>query len=66
MQFYKIGDLVEVNGNFYRVVAELPDGRNIATPLTEKEYLELQEIMLGCKRPYAIALPYFEYEIDEY
>lgn len=66
MQFYEIGDLVEVEGNFYRVIAKLDDGRNIATPLTEKEYEELRDIMAGMKRPYAIALPYFEYEIDEY
>lgn len=66
MQHYEIGDLVEIEGNLYRVIAKLEDGRNIAIPLSDKEFLEIQEIMLGCKRPYAVPLPYFEYEIDEY
>ena len=66
MQYYKIGDLVAIEGQFYRVVAELEDGRNIAIPLPEKDYLELQEILAGCKKPYAVAIPYFEYEMDEY
>lgn len=66
MQFYEIGDLISINGGYYRVVAKLKDGRNIATPLSEKEYEELKTILNGKKRAYGIPLPYFDYEMDEY
>ena len=66
MQFYEIGDLVSIEGGYYRVIAKMDDGRNIAMPLSEKDYEELKEILSGSKRAYAIPLPYFEYEMDEY
>lgn len=66
MQFYEIGDLVSIEGDYYRIIAKLDDGRNIAIPLPEKDYENLKEILSGEKRAYAIPLPYFEYEIDEY
>ena len=66
MQFYEIGDLVSIEGDYYRIIAKLDDGRNIAIPLPEKDYEELKEILSGDKGAYAIPLPYFEYEIDEY
>jgi hypothetical protein len=66
MQFYEIGDLISIEGGYYRVIAKMADGRNVATPLSEKEYEELRDILSGDKRAYAIPLPYFEYEIDEY
>ena len=66
VQFYEIGDIVSIEGNYYRVIAKMSDGRNIAIPLSEKEYDDLRDILNGDKRAYAIPLPYFEYEIDEY
>lgn len=66
MQFYEIGDLVSIEGDYYRIIAKLDDGRNIAIPLPEKDYEALKEILSGEKRAYAVPLPYFEYEIDEY